>query len=255
MRIAILSDIHGNSVALDAVLADAQAAGADAWWVVGDLAMMGPDPVGSLERLNALPNALFVRGNTDRYVCNPIDLSDIDAAAQTHGAAAIAERVAVQAWTQGVLLTSGWLSWLSTLGVEQRAALPDGTQALIVHASPGTDDGRGIRPVMSDGEIATAIEGCDANLVFVGHTHWQLERTVGGVHIVNQGSVSMPFSADTRASYYLLHADQTGHALEHRRVSYDTGEVLDHARRIHFPGIGILGRALRGELRPAWMTA
>ncbi|HKZ85810.1 MAG TPA: metallophosphoesterase family protein [Anaerolineae bacterium] len=69
MRLAILSDIHGNSIALDAVLADLRSQGSvDAIWVLGDLAAIGPDPVGVLDRLSTLENAVYVRGNTDKYV-------------------------------------------------------------------------------------------------------------------------------------------------------------------------------------------
>jgi predicted phosphodiesterase len=69
MRLAILSDIHGNTLALDAVLADIQSQGkVDAYWVLGDFAALGYDPVTPLERVTALPHASFTRGNTDRYV-------------------------------------------------------------------------------------------------------------------------------------------------------------------------------------------
>ena len=69
MRIALLSDIHGNSIALDAVLTDIeQRGGVDEHWVLGDIVALGPDPVGVLERLTVLPADVFVRGNTDRYV-------------------------------------------------------------------------------------------------------------------------------------------------------------------------------------------
>lgn len=68
MRIALLSDIHGNSIALDAVLADIQTnGGVDEYWILGDLCAIGHDPVGVLERVAQLPNVRFVRGNTDRY--------------------------------------------------------------------------------------------------------------------------------------------------------------------------------------------
>jgi len=67
--IALLSDIHGNPIALDAVLEDIQQqGGADQYWILGDLAAIGHDPVGTLEKLARLPNATFVRGNTDRYL-------------------------------------------------------------------------------------------------------------------------------------------------------------------------------------------
>jgi hypothetical protein len=69
MRLAILSDIHGNPHALDAVLADIQSQGeVDAYWVPGDFAALGYDPVTPLEKVTALSPASFTRGNTDRYV-------------------------------------------------------------------------------------------------------------------------------------------------------------------------------------------
>ncbi len=69
MRLAILSDIHGNPLALDAVLADIQSQGkVDAYWVLGDFAALGYDPVTPLEKITALSHASFTRGNTDRYV-------------------------------------------------------------------------------------------------------------------------------------------------------------------------------------------
>src|SRR3954454_6446397 len=69
MKIALFSDIHGNSIALDAVLVDIAAqGGVDGYWILGDLVAIGHDPVGVLERVTQLPNVRFVRGNTDRYI-------------------------------------------------------------------------------------------------------------------------------------------------------------------------------------------
>lgn len=63
MAIGVITDIHGNSTALDAVLADAAGLAVHAWHVLGDVVAIGPDPVGVVDRLQALPNAMFVRGN------------------------------------------------------------------------------------------------------------------------------------------------------------------------------------------------
>src|SRR6266700_4846559 len=69
MRLAILSDIHGNPLALNAVLADIQSQGeVDAYWVLGAFAALGYDPVTPLEQVTAFSHASFTRGNTDRYV-------------------------------------------------------------------------------------------------------------------------------------------------------------------------------------------
>ena len=67
MRLGVLSDVHGNRHALEAVLADGAAQGVDRWWALGDLVAIGPDPVAVLELLADLPDIVVTRGNTERY--------------------------------------------------------------------------------------------------------------------------------------------------------------------------------------------
>ena len=255
MRAAIFSDIHGNAIALRAVLDDiAAAGGVDEYWILGDLAALGADPVEVLERLRELPNARFVRGNTDRYVCGLLDPQESAAqiAQSPHLAGNIAARLAMLCWTQGALFASGWMSWMSALSLEQRVTLPNGARVLLVHAAPGADDGDGIRPALTDDQIVALIEGSAADLIFVGHTHWQLDRTVGGIRVVNPGSVSNPWAPELRAGYSLLSADERGYTLEHRRVAYDCAAVIARLRQIEHPGAEALSGHFRGERLPPW---
>ena len=67
IRIALLSDIHGNHIALEAVLDDARAVGVDQFWILGDFAAIGPEPLAVLDRIAELKHVKWVRGNTDRY--------------------------------------------------------------------------------------------------------------------------------------------------------------------------------------------
>lgn len=255
MRLAILSDIHGNTIALDAVLADiAAAGGVEAHWVLGDLAALGPDPVGAVDRLAALPNARFVRGNTDRYTTDsdrPAPSPD-DVRANPALLPAALQVAASFAWTQGALTTTGWLDWLAALPLEQRLTLPDGTRLLGVHAAPGTDDGPGIHPGLADDELAALLAEADADLVCVAHTHVPLDRTAEGVRVVNLGSVSNPATADRRASYLLLDADETGYRLERRRVAYDVAAVIAAIERVRHPAAPYLLGIMRGERRSRW---
>jgi len=255
MRIAVLSDVHGNTIALDAVLHDIeQNGGADAHWIVGDMAAIGPDPVGALETLAELPNATFVRGNVDRYVCSLLSPKETNSLLQQDpgGAEAHIGRQLMLTWAQGALIASGWMNWMTGLPLERRTTLPDGTRVLLVHASPGTDDGDGIVPTMTDAEIAQAIEGSNADLIFTGHTHWQMDVTVNGVRVVNLGSVSVPWGPDLRASYYLIDANEKGHTLTHRLVTYDTAAVIAQLQRLNYPGISMLVPRFRGERTPPW---
>ncbi len=104
MRIAIMADIHGNAVALDAVIHDIGHA-VDEYWILGDIVALGPSPVEVLERISALPNARCVCGNTERYVCTgdrpPPSLED----AGTHPAClpVLVEVAGSFAWTQGII--------------------------------------------------------------------------------------------------------------------------------------------------------
>ena len=74
--LALLYDVHGNAAALDAVLADARAQGADRWLLGGDYCLFGPEPEAALERLRALSPALWLRGNGERWCARPGDLGD-----------------------------------------------------------------------------------------------------------------------------------------------------------------------------------
>ena len=122
--------------------------------------------------------------------------------------------------------------------LEIRMILPD--DAVRVHASPGKDDGLGIRPVMSDTEIAArTIDGADADLIFVGHTH-SASTAACMAGAFNLGSVNLQTTPDLRASYVLLEADTVGYHLQHQKVDYDHQQVIEQARAIKHPALIII---------------
>jgi predicted phosphodiesterase len=249
MKLGLLSDVHGNRIALEAVLADGRSQGVDAWWALGDLVAIGPDPVPTLELLTSVPNLRATRGNTDRYVVSgdrpPPYPAEVAAKPELIGLFAA---VTVSfAWTQGALASHGWLDWLAELPLESRATLPDGTRVLGVHASPGRDDGAGITPDRPESELRAVLAGAAADLVCAGHTHRATDRQIGPVHAVNLGSVSNPITDDLRASYVIVHADRHGHHAEHRRVGYDHAAVLDRVAHSGHPSAEYLASFQRGE--------
>ena len=155
------------------------------------------------------------------------------------------------AWTQGAVTHAGWFEWLSQLPLEMRSTLPDGTEVLGVHAAPGRDDGIGFYPGLTAPELAHLLGDCDADLVFAGHTHQQVDVTVRGTRIVNVGSVSNPVPPDLRASYVLLEAGGSGYSLEHRQVEYNRQAVVEALQRLLHPGAGFIVEHMRGLRRPS----
>ena len=261
MRLAIFSDIHGNPLALDAVLSDIQSQGeVDAYWVLGDFAAIGYDPVTPLETITALPHASFTRGNTDRYVLTE-DLPVPPQQALTNPALLpeIIEATRSFSWTRGYLSAAGWLDWFTRLPMEVRLTLPDGTRVLGVHASPGRDDGPGIEPWHSDGELEQRLAGCQADVVIVGHTHVPLDRQVGKIRVINLGSISNPVTPGLQATYVLLDADAQGYRVEWRGVDYDREAAIKAIKQSHHPTPAFLIGLMRGERikssAPGWLQA
>lgn len=250
MRIALLSDIHGNITALDAVLADiASQGGVDEYWILGDLVAVGPSPVAVLDRIHALDNARCIRGNTDTYTCtdkrppptfadvreNPAKLPQLSQAAHGFG------------WTRGAVTQGGYFDWLSQLPLTIATTLPDGTRVLGCHASPYSEDGLGFHRDLSPTDLTTVIGDADADLFFGGHHHLTLDVDIGGRRVVNLGSLSNHVLPEIYASYVVLEADATSHHLEHCRVDYDCEIVIREMARVHYPGAEFVSRYLRGE--------
>ena len=249
MHLAILSDIHGNPVALDAVLADIQSQGeVDAYWVLGDFAALGYDPVTPLEKLTVLSHASFTRGNTDRYVVTgDLPVQPEKALEDPALLPQVIEAARNFSWTRGYASAAGWLDWLTNLPLEVRLTLPDGTRLLGVHASPGRDDGPGIQSKHSDGKLEQRLAGCEADLVIVGHTHVPLDRQVGRIHVINLGSVSNPVTPGLQATYVLLDADEHGYNIQLRRVDYDRETVIKAIEQSRHPTPSFLIGFMRGE--------
>lgn len=258
MRIALISDIHGNSLALDAVLADIKArGGVDGYWLLGDFSAMGFDPVGVLERVAGLPGAVSTYGNHDRALLTGErpGPTDDDVRAHPKLLSFVLCMATSLAWMQGQILAGGWWDWFAQLPLETRLTLPDGTRVLGVHAAPGTDDGPGIIPLLSDEQLRTLLAPAAADLVIVGHTHVPLDRSVDGVRVFNLGSVSNPLRACLQASYALLDAGPRGYTLDLHYVDYDREAVVAALDRLKHPAAAWLARFVRGEMQPPWARA
>jgi predicted phosphodiesterase len=219
--LALLYDIHGNLPALEAVLADAADAGATRYMLGGDYALFGAWPAKTVERLRGLENALWIRGNGERWT------ADADAAPDdpvVRGAIAAA-RAALGAEL--------------VCAMSELVALAEDRGALICHGSPPSDV-RSFLPEPADDE-AELLDGVRHERVVFGHTHLPFRRVsaVRGIELVNPGSVGMPFDGDTRAAYALVARDGT---IEHRRVEYDVSATVDRLREIGEPWTDTVAR-------------
>ena len=194
--LAVLYDIHGNLVALDEVLKDADAAGTDAYLLGGDFASFSPWPLETVERLRALPQTTWIRGNGERWLRElPADRPDVAAELAAHDS--------------GLGTNEGWLYSL------QAQVELDGV--LYVHGSPLSDvESFPAEPGEDDERMLNGVR--DKTIVF-GHSHLQFQRPgPHGTTLINPGSAGMPLDGDVRAAYALRHADGR---FEFRRVDYD----------------------------------
>ena len=237
MRIAILSDIHGNSIALSAVLDDIEAQGAvDEYWILGDVVNQGYDPVGVVERISRLPDVRCVMGNTDRYLvkggrrgpsfervmANPHLLTQLVSVEQGNG------------WARGAMSATGWFDWLRDLPFTQRMVLPNGTRVLGVHASLVSDE-LGFETGTTIEELSERFHDCEANLVFAGHTHAEADLTANGTRFVTFGCIANAQTSDRRAKYGILEASESGYQLTRRCVEIDGDRVVEAIKRAYHP--------------------
>lgn len=245
-RLAALSDIHGNRMALEAVLADLEAQGRpDALWVLGDLAAFCPWPAETLARLRALPDAAFLQGNTDRYLvtgCRPA-MSIHTRKDWEIMPTRLAEREASFRWTVERLSYADY-EFLRDLPDRLGMEVPGYGRIAAVHAN-AKDDESFLTVEASDEELQVYFSGLDGRALLYGHTHCPVDRMVGSVRIVNDGSVGLPLDGDPRPAYALLDFEGDVCTLTIRRVPYDREAVAAELARVSHPDCERMSRMLR----------
>ncbi len=234
MRVLVLSDIHSNLIALDAVLAAVKAE-FDAVWSLGDVVGYGPQPNECAQRVRGLPNLVCVAGNHDWGALGRLDLAGFNSDARR-----------AAEWT-GRVLSPANRAWLDAL--PERARLEGFT---LVHGSPRYP----IWEYVLNAAIAREnMAHFDTLTCLVGHTHvpaifqepGRLQQGAVAVlpplgepfsyravrAIVNPGGVGQPRDGDPRASYVLL--DPDARTLGYRRVPYPIAETQARIRQAGLP--------------------
>jgi predicted phosphodiesterase len=228
MRIAILSDIHGNLEALNAVIADmARQSPCDQVIVAGDLAWSGPWPAEVVDRVRGM-GAAIIQGNTDAF----FGRSPGETPPGKQG-----ERFAAQlAWMQAQLGPER-VAFLAGLPFSHRISPASDHDLLVVHANP-TDLDQAIYPNLPDAELDELLLGQgepDWEVLAFGHVHVPFTRRWRERLLADVGSVGLPMDGDPRATYAVFTWDRREWCVEHRRVHYPVSAVAHQMRQSGMP--------------------
>jgi putative phosphoesterase len=224
MRIAIISDIHGNSTALDAVLQDLeQQPPVDHLVVAGDLCLNGPRPRQSLEHVRAL-NCPVIQGNTDQEICTQTPHKG-------------EKKRSTVSWTREQIGPKG-IDYLESLPFSHRISNPQGSDVLIVHANPlNLEDA--IFPNAPETELEHLLGELDSDVgvLAFGHLHIAYTRRWRHLLLVDVGSCGLPRDEDQRAAYAILDWQSNNWQAQIRRVPYDIQKVVKQLKTCGIPNI------------------
>ncbi len=219
MRVAALYDIHGNLPALEAVLAEVEEEQVDLIVVGGDI-VPGPMPRESVAALLELSVPVrFITGNGEQNIL-----------AQHRGEelTRVPERFhPAMRWVADALAPehlAAFAGWPLTLSLE----LGGLGMVLFCHATP-RDENELFTKITAEDRLRPIFEPTNAALVVCGHTHMQFDRTIGGVRVVNAGSVGMPFGKP--GAYWTL----LGPGLELRHTPYDLAAAAQRIKATDYP--------------------
>lgn len=209
-KVAVIADVHGNSVALAAVLAEIEREGPDLIVSCGDLTW-GPLPEETYALASPL-NARFVRGNADRAVLENVSETEREQ------------------WMQAQH-TDEMREFLASFE-EQVVVEIDGLGPVrFCHGSPRTDE-ECVTPETPEGRVRELSEGVDERVIVTAHVHIQFDREVAGIRSVNAGSVGLPYEGRSGAYWAMLGPD-----VELRRTEYDLDGTIERYRQSGQPGV------------------
>ena len=226
MRVAIISDIHGNLVALDAVLAELAAAPVDQVVCLGDVAASGPQPRESVERLRGL-GCPVVMDNADAWLLDPRVDGTEDADSRRYAE--------IDAWCARQLSAED-LTYIRGFQPAVRLPLQEAQDLLCYHGAPGSYD-EIILPTTPEDEVERMLRGQRATVMAGGHTHVQMLRRHGETLLLNPGSVGLPFERlpggavrnPPWAEYAVVRCGAQSLGMELRRAPVEVSQVVRSA--------------------------
>lgn len=234
-KIALLSDVHGNATALEAVLANAESQGVTDYWFLGDLLMPGTGRRNILDRLDQLPISLQVRGNWEdslwRALHGKLDLSRPSHLYLTRLCHFILEEIRPEE-----------IDRMQDLPLQVLTEV-EGLKIAVSHHLPDKNWGRELIHIGDQVDFDRLFEGNEAAIAIYGHIHQQFLRYgTKGQLVINPGSIGQPFFLDAtlrqdlRAQYAIIEIDETGlKDVDLCRVAYDVEQELEIARELQLP--------------------
>jgi putative phosphoesterase len=221
MRVALLADIHGNLLGLNAVLEELVRDGVDRIVCLGDVAV-GPQPTETLERIRNLDCPVLM-GNWDAWFLDGFpEFSD-----------ELGRKLVEMGTWWADLLSPASRAYMRTFAQTVTVDLGGDTTLVAFHGSPRSYE-EGIFATTPDEQVEQLLTGIEAPLVVCGHTHFQLLRRVGESLLVNPGSVGLPFRRDGGvmqispwAEYGIVTVDRDRLGVEFRRTSFDVDALAE----------------------------
>ena len=224
MRVAVISDIHGNQIALEAVLQDlAQQAAVDHLVIAGDLCLNGPRPHEALETVRGL-HCPVIQGNVDaEIVTKAVEKGE--------------KKRNTVGWTREQIGQAG-IDYLASLPFSHRIANPKGGDLLIVHANPlNLEDA--IFPNAPDSTLEYFLSDLEPGIgaLAFGHLHIAYTRRWRRLLLVDVASCGLPRDEDLRAAYGILTWHDSTWEPEIRRVAYDVQKVVKQIKSCGMPNM------------------
>ncbi|WP_066067711.1 metallophosphoesterase family protein [Neobacillus soli] len=224
MRIAFISDIHGNATALDAVLGEINQRNVEKVFVLGDLCFRGPEPHRSLELVKSL-NAEVIKGNADEWIVRGIKEGEVP-----DSALEMMSKERDWALSQ---LDEGNVEYLKNLPTELKLEYGK-VKIHAYHATPHSLF-EVVTPYESDQLIAEKMMGSEADIYIYAHIHKPYIRYINGKCIINIGSVGLPFDGLAKSSYALLEIQEESFQTSIVRVAYDVNKVIKQFTESDYP--------------------
>lgn len=225
MKIAVLSDIHGNAIALNYVIKDMREQGINKVIILGDVVMKGPMPTEVMNELKKLDILGWIKGNTDVWF---EEISESDEPRTDK------EKKLYSYYSYAMKnMNKKDIEFINDLPVEYSLTY-NGVKILCVHGTPKSNV-EAIDGSICVEEIKEIIKDVKEDVILCGHSHCSFICKVDGKKIFNAGSIGNPLDNDNRASYGILDFSKEDVKLINKRVTYPVNEIVKIAEKNDFP--------------------